>query len=155
MPTRSLLPFLLALAGLGLAGCTSTPATADRPTSLPAARITAVKGQFPVLTRGMSGTVVREKLGAPAEVEPMASPEGKAEVWVYHFGKTVGMTQVASSTRDIPAFGASLSLTALTSVPEPVYTLKEEKAMITLSLLMFNGQLEAQKARVEEGADYK
>ncbi len=155
MPTRSLFPLLLTLTGLCLAGCTSTPATADAPHALPAAKITAIKGQFPVLNRGMSGAVIRQKLGAPAEIDPMDAPTGKAEVWVYHFEKTVGMTEVATSTHDVPAFGAPLTLAGISMVPEPVYTMKEEKAMITLSLLLFNDQLVAQKARVEDGADYK
>jgi outer membrane protein assembly factor BamE (lipoprotein component of BamABCDE complex) len=155
MQTRFILPLLLTLSGLALAGCTSAPAPAAGTGSVPSAQITAIKGQFPVLKRGMSADDVRQKLGNPAEILPMESPTGKAEVWVYNFEKTVSTSQIASSTRDVPAFGAPLSLTIMTSVPEPVYTLKEDKAVITLSLLMFNHHLAAQKAKVENSSDYK
>lgn len=153
MLTRSLVLVVLTLSSGWLAGCSSSPATAGAG-SARSAQITAVKGLFPVLAKGMTAEVIRQKLGHPADIEPMNSPEGKAEVWVYHFEKTVDMTQVASSTKGVPAFGAPLSLTATMMVQEPVYTMKEEKAVITLSLLMFNGRLEAQKAKVEDDRKY-
>lgn len=149
---RSFFIPLLALSLLCLAGCTSAPATAE---SSHAGKLTAISGQFPVLEKGMSGEIVRQKLGNPAETQPMDSPEGKAEVWIYYIEKTVGMTQVATSTRGVPAFTVTPGGVDTTTVQMPVYTLREDKAVVTLSLLMFNNHLAALKAKVEDSSDYK
>ena len=136
----------------GLAGCTG-PATTGAAANHPA-QMTAIKGLFPVLEKDMPAAVVRQKLGPPAEITPMNAPMGKAEVWVYHFEKNIGMAQVATSTRDVPAFTMGLTGAAMTTVQEPVYTLAAQKSMVTLSLLMFNDRLAAQKAKVENRLDY-
>ena len=154
MLTRSLALLVFTLTCCWLGGCTSAPATAETGPARPKS-ITAIDGLFPTLEKGMSGAIIREKLGNPAQINPMESPEGKAEVWVYHFEKTVGMTQIASGTRNVPAFGAALSIQTETMVAEPVYTMAAQKAVVTLSLLMFNDHLAAQKAQVENSPTYQ
>ena len=155
MLTRSLAFLALALSLCELSGCSSPPATTGAGPDQ-SAKITAIKGLFPVLAAGMTSEVVRKKLGKPAEIEPMESPKGKAEVWVYHFEKSVGMTQVATGTRDIPAFGISATGPGgATTVQEMVYTPVEQKSLVTLRLLMFNSRLTAQKALVEDSLKYR
>ena len=149
MLTRLLVVLALAFSGL-LTGCSSPPATADADT-----RLTAVAGLFPVLKMGMSTEVIRQKLGAPAAINPMASPTGKAEVWVYYFDKNVGMAQVATSTIDVPTFGLGPGGPRTTTAPEEVYSLAEKHATVTLSLLIFNDRLAAQKAGVVTHLKYQ
>ena len=144
----SLLALTLSLGGL--TGCSSPSATTSAG-SAQSAQITAIKGLFPVLTQGMTGKVVRQKLGNPAEIEPMESSTGKAEVWVYHFEKSVGMTQVATGTRDVQTYAGTSTIML---APELVYSPVEQKSLVTLRLLMFNDRLEAQKALVESSSKY-
>jgi len=98
----------------------------------------------------MTADVVRQKLGQPVEIQPMPSPQGKAEVWIYKFEKKMGTAQVATSTRDVQVMGMSFGTPVMTTVKEPVYSIVEKRAPVTLSLLMFNGLLEVQKAEVGE-----
>jgi hypothetical protein len=149
MPTRFLVLLVLIFSCL-LAGCGSPPATAGTDP-----RLTAVAGLFPVLKLGMSTEVIRQKLGAPAAINPMASPTGKAEVWVYYFEKNVGMAQVATSTIDVPTFGLGASGPGMTTAPEEVYSLAEKQALVTLSLLIYNDRLAAQKAGVVTHLKYQ
>jgi len=150
-----MLPRIPALVSLTLicvlAGCATAPADAP----VKAAQITDIKGLFPKLEKDMSAEVVRQKLGAPAEIKPMDAPTGKAEVWIYHFEKSVGMTQVATGTVDIPTFGTGMTGAVTTSAPALTYSMADKKSVVTLSLLMFNDRLTAQKAMVESRLDYQ
>lgn len=102
----------------------------------------------------MTAETVRKLLGEPVEIQPTPSPEGKAEIWIYHFEKDLGMVQVATGTRTVQVMSMGASSTGTTDVQEPIYTMAAKKANITLSILMFNGQLEVQKAKVEEQIDH-
>jgi len=106
---------------------------------------------FPKLEKGMSAEAIRQKLGAPAEIQAMAPVDGnKSEVWIYHYKKDLGLTQVASGTRDVEVMAPSGTTgVGMTTIKEPTYSLAEKTADITLSLLMFNGRLQVQKAKVE------
>ncbi len=145
--------FLALTLSFALAGC-STPLATSGTDSGKSPHLTDLKGLFPVLEKGMSAEVVRKDLGAPAEIQPMASPDGHAEVWVYHFEKNVGMTQVSTGTRDIPTFSTGMSGPGTTTVQQQTYSMATKKSVVTLSLLMFNGQLAAQKAMVEDRLEY-
>jgi outer membrane protein assembly factor BamE (lipoprotein component of BamABCDE complex) len=132
------------------AGCSSpTAATSAEATVKPTAESNSDM-PFPKLEKGMSADVIRQKLGNPAEIQPMPSPDGKAEIWIYKFEKDLGMTQVAAGTRDVEVMTMTSSMNGSTTMKEPVYTMAAKKSEITLSLLMFNGQLQVQKAKVEE-----
>ncbi len=109
---------------------------------------------FPKLEKGMTAEVIRQKLGNPVEIQPMPSPEGKAEVWIYKFTKDLGTTQMATGTRDIQVMSVGGNGVGMTTTKEPVYSLVEKKSEITLSLLMFNGQLQVQKAKVEDRLEH-
>lgn len=136
-----------------LSGCANAPASAQKdpagkkPTN-PALR------QLPVLMQGMTTDMVREKLGAPMEIKPMEVPTGKAEIWVYRIESTVGMTQVATSMKDVPAFTVTPTGVDTVMIQNPVYTMKEEKMLITLSLLIYNGKLTARRAQAEKHEEY-
>ncbi len=110
---------------------------------------------FPKLEKGMTAEIIRQKLGNPAEIQPVESSGGKGEVWVYKFEQNLGMTNVAAGTRDTSAMTVGVGGAGMTTVKEPVYTLAEKKSEITLSLLMFNGVLQSQKAKVEETLEHR
>ncbi len=148
-------------AGLGLAGC-SSPAGPDPKVSSAkegTAKTSAAVADnhdmpFPKLEKGMTEATIRKLIGEPKEIQPTPSPEGKAEVWIYHFEKDLGMVQVASGTRTVQVMSMGSSSSGTRDVQEPIYTMAAKKADITLSILMFNGQLEVQKAKVEETIEH-
>lgn len=77
---------------LALTACTNIPTDTGR-----ASRVTIINGDFPVLTQGMTTAEVRQRLGEPAEIQPMASPvEATAEVWVYYLEKSLGRFTVVT-----------------------------------------------------------
>ena len=109
---------------------------------------------FPKLEKGMTAETIRQKLGTPVEIQPMPSADGKAEVWIYKYEKDLGVAQVATGTRDVELMTMSSTMNGSTTTKEPVYTTVAKKGEITLSLLMFNGALQVQKAKVEEVLDH-
>jgi len=133
-------------------GCANAPATADN-TAAKANSPGAAQSQFPELKPGMTAQEVRAKLGDPIEIRPMESKVGKSEVWVFHIERTVNTTQIATSTKDVPAFALNTTDT-LTKVPEMVYSLADKQAVTILSLLMINGHLIAQTSATGERIEY-
>jgi hypothetical protein len=79
---------------------------------------------------------------------------GKAEVWVYNIERVVDTTQVVIGTVNIPAFALNTT-GALNYIPEPVYSMADKKADITLSLLLIDGKLVAQNSVAREHLEYK
>ena len=156
-PTHLVSLVLFIAAGSWIAGCAG-PTPATEKTAAPAtptkSPTTAAEMPFPKLEKGTSAAMIREKLGAPVEVQPMPSPEGKAEVWIYKYSQPAGMTQVAAGTRDTQVMATPTPGAGLITVKEPVYTMVPKTTHITLSLLLFNDQLQVQKAAVEETVDY-
>jgi hypothetical protein len=142
------------------AGCSSptTLATGDQPapagTAVKSASTSDSDMPFPKLEKGTTAEVVRQKLGAPAEIQPTPSPEGKAEIWIYKYEKDLGTVQIATGTREVQVMSPTSTASGTASVQEPVYTTAIKKQEITLSLLMFNGQLQVQKAKVEQTVDH-
>jgi hypothetical protein len=157
MLTRSLSFVFLTASLCWLAGCASPTAPATGVTGAQSTGPTdpdPAAMPFPKLEKGMTAAVIRQKLGAPVEIQPMASREGKAEVWIYKFEKNLGMTQVAAGTREMQVMTVGSGGVGMTGVQDPVYTLAEKKSEITLSLLMFNDRLEVQKAKVESTLEH-
>lgn len=135
------------------AGCANAPTSAENITPNVDAT-TAAPSAFPELKAGMTAEVVRTKLGEPFEIRPMESEVGKAEVWVFRIERTINTTQVATGTRDVPAFMLATA-DKTTTVPEMVYSMADKKAETILSLLMLNGRLIAQTSATRERLEYK
>ena len=159
---QSFLP-LTFITAFGLFGCSSPvnpePKAAASPPSLGSATTASNEEQnsgmpFPKLEKGMTAETVRKLLGEPKEIQPTPSPAGKTEVWVYHFEKNLGMVQVAAGTRPVQVMSVIPNASGTVTVQEPVYNMAAKKAEITLSLLMINGQLEVQKAKVEKTVEH-
>ncbi|HVZ62955.1 MAG TPA: hypothetical protein VG936_00085 [Lacunisphaera sp.] len=141
MPSR-LFPWL-ALLLCGLAGCHVAPDVAN--TGGPG-RITVVLGDFPVLRDGSTAAEVRAQLGEPAEIKPTASVAGSSEIWIYYLEKYLGKTQVITHL-ERRATGGTMGGDPMAGISEPVYTMVDEKMVVTLHLLFNNGQLVYQVAR--------
>lgn len=140
---------LFALALLGLTACTSIPTDTAR-----AGRVTIITGDFPVLTQGMTTAEVRQRLGEPADIQPMASSvEATAEVWIYYLEKSLGRSTVVTGLTGGLSYG-SLAGDYHRSGLAPDYILAERKLLVTLRLLMVNGQLSAHTVKSEERMDF-
>jgi hypothetical protein len=140
---------LFALALFGLTACTSIPADTGR-----AGRVTIINGDFPVLTSGMTTAEVRQRLGEPAEIQPMTSPaEASAEVWVYYLEKSLGRSTVVTGLTGGLSNG-SLAGDYHRSGLAPDYIMAERKLLVTLRLLMVNGQISAHTIKSEERMEF-
>jgi hypothetical protein len=153
MNPRFLPVFFLSSLCCSLTGCNS-PATPASDTAQ-SAKPSATEMPFPKLEKGMTAEIIRQKLGEPAEIKPMPSSTGKAEIWIYKYEKSLGMTQVAARTESREVMTLTGTGPGMTTVQEPVFTLAEKISRVTLSLLMFDGQLQVQKANVEETLDHR
>jgi hypothetical protein len=155
MIARLFLIVSLVVSTVGLDGC-GTVAESAKTTGAPTAPAKSDAGEmpFPTLEKGTTAEVIRKKLGNPVEIQPMPSPEGKAEIWIYKYEKSLGMVQVAGGTIAREVMSPSMSGVGMTTVQEPILTMADKTAHITLSLLLFNGRLQVQKAAVEETIDH-
>ena len=140
---------LFALALFGLTACTSIPIDTGR-----AGRVTIINGDFPVIMPGMTTAEVRQRLGEPAEIQPMTSPaEASAEVWVYYLEKSLGRSTVVTGLTGGLSNG-SLAGDYHRSGLAPDYVLAERKLLVTLRLLMINGQVSAHTVKSEERMEF-
>lgn len=151
-------PFLSILSGTILlvclqTGCANAPINAENTTSK-ANPASVAQSPFPELKVGMTAEAIRAALGNPVEIRPMESKVGTSEVWVFHIERTVNTTQVATGTRNVPAFALNMTDT-LTTYPDMVYSMADKKAVTILSLLMINGRLIAQTSATGERTEYK
>jgi hypothetical protein len=104
----------------------------------------------PVLKQGMTSDEVLATFGKPADVRPMQSPAGKAEVWTYRRVYRRDTGQVATGVTEVPAFvwiGGPLG-----STPELTYSIRTVTIYQVTSLLMFNGQVVSAKQWFERDA---
>ena len=156
MSPRLFLILPLVLTTAWLAGC-GTAAGSDTPSSTAAASAKSAASDmpFPKLETGTTAEVILQKLGKPVEIQPMPSPEGKAEVWIYKYEKSLGMVQVVGGTTERQVMSPTMGGVGTTTVQEPIFTMAEKTQHITLSLLLFNGRLQVQKAAVEETIDHR
>ena len=150
MTSRSLL-ILSSLPLLCLAGCAGLPATSEADGSR-YGHVTVITGDLPVLERGMSVEAVRQKLGEPAEIKPMQAEEN-AEVWIYYLEKFVGQTQVISDVNR-PSFSGASATNPSGMISEPFYTMANQKLVVTLRLLIYNGRLVAHTAKSEQRIEF-
>jgi hypothetical protein len=109
------------------------------------------------LQNGMTADEVKHIMGEPAEIKPMESPTGKAEVWVYHrtvFGR-VEQVQVGSEVIKDSTSGSDGMVHTGTIAEVPIYKQAVHKDLETISLLMFDGKFISQKLTVEKRLEYQ
>lgn len=109
------------------------------------------------LQKGMTAEAVKRIMGEPAEIKPMSSPTGKAEVWVYHRTSSSPIQQVPVGMRStaVTTIGADGQAHVAQTIEEPVFAQQIQIVDETISLLMFDGQLIEQKATAEKRMEYK
>ncbi len=102
---------------------------------------------WPVLKTGASAEEVIKLVGKPDVVKPMATKEGKAEIWIYRRLAKEFTRQTAAATEDLKTFGTD----GMTTISVPSQKMEYISVYQVSSLLMFNGQLvtAAQKAETE------
>jgi hypothetical protein len=112
-----------------------------------------IVGDVPLLQVGMTVADVRQRLGEPASIKSMPSQEVVAETWIYYFEKPLGPTTIFNGATSM-ASGGSLAGDYGRSGLGPDYLVAQRKLLVTLRLLMVNGQLAAQAASSEERLEF-
>jgi hypothetical protein len=125
------------LAGLVLAGCTTTPPTLSNtppPSTNP----------FTELHSGQTATQIKALLGEPGKIMPFKPKSTQAggitsEVWTYR-RKIAGTTgQVAVGTKDVPFYDPFTGITKM--LKEPVYHTETVSVIEVAELLMIQQEL--------------
>ena len=104
----------------------------------------------------MSAETILSIIGKPAEVKPMPSPDGKAEMWIYRQQAGQKSVQVVVGEREVPAF-TGVGQPGNDSVgtrKELIYGQKLVTVYRVTSLLMFNGQLALARQTQEQSDSY-
>lgn len=141
-----------------LAGCSSMPPPSPAKDASAGSTVAAAgNGPERTLQKGMTAEAVKRIMGEPAEIKPMQSAAGKAEVWVYQRTSSMPVQQVQVSTRstDITTIGSDGQAHVTQSIGEPVFAQQIQIVDETISLLMFDGKYVEQKQSVEKRLEYK
>jgi hypothetical protein len=145
-----------ALAAL-LVSCTSTPASSNPGNAASPTVATVGNGPEKSLQKWMTADAVRQIMGEPAEIKPMQTTVGKAEVWVYHRtgNSTIQQVQVGTRSTNVTSVGADGMAHLAQTVEEPVFAQQIEIVEETVSLLLFEGKLIEQKTTSQKRLEYK
>ncbi|HUJ42705.1 MAG TPA: hypothetical protein VLW52_03755 [Opitutaceae bacterium] len=158
---NSRLPALLPIALITLlAGCASAPApsTATRAGSgSPAADAVAASGPEATLQKGMPVAMVKRIMGEPSEIRPMKSPEGKAEIWVYHRTTRGAMQQIpiGTTSTDITTIGLDGKANVQKVTGETIVRQETQIVDETINLLIFDDQFIEQNKFVQTRMEYQ
>jgi hypothetical protein len=141
-----------------LVSCTNVPSSTP-PVGAGSGPPTTAIGDGPerALQNGMTAEEVKHIMGTPAEIKPMESPTGKAEVWIYRrtmLGR-VEQIQVGSKPITVSSVGGDGLAHLQTVAEEPIYKQAVHTDEETISLLMFDGRFISQKRTVEKRLNYQ
>jgi hypothetical protein len=105
----------------------------------------------------MTAEEVKHIMGTPAEIKPMESPTGKAEVWIYRrtMPGRVEQIQVGSQVIKDSSSGSDGMVHTATIAEVPIYKQAVYTDLVTVSLLMFDDRFISQKRTVEKRRDYQ
>ncbi len=141
-----------------LAGCSSMPPPSPAKDAGAGSTVAAVgDGPEHTLQKGMTAEAVKRIMGEPAEIKPMPSPTGKAEIWVYHRTSSAPNQQVQVGTRStaVTTIGGDGQAHVAQTIEEPVFAQQIQIVEETISLLMFDGKLVEQKESAQTRLEYK
>lgn len=141
-----------------LAGCSSLPPSSPAKDAGAGSTVAAVgDGPEHTLQKGMTAEAVKRIMGEPAEIKPMPSPTGKAEVWVYHRTSSAPIRQVQVGTRftNVTTIGGDGQAHVAQTVEEPVFAQQIQIVDETVSLLLFDGKLVEQTESAQKRMEYK
>jgi hypothetical protein len=117
----------------------------------------ATSGPERELKQGMKADVVTRIMGAPAEISPMESPSGRAEVWVYRTvtKETTSQIDMTPPPMTVMVKGADGVERPETTTSPTILRIEARKTVRTTSLLMFNGALLNMKISEQEQREYR
>jgi len=95
------------------------------------------------LEKGMTAAEIVARIGKPADVRPIAAPEGNAEVWTYRRLRHEHVQQVAATVTMAPALTGmnDHGTAAFGTVPDLDFHLEHVRDYQVTALLMFDGKL--------------
>lgn len=141
-----------------LVSCTNVPSS-TAPVGAGSGHPTAAISDGPerALQNGMTAEEVKHIMGEPAEIKPMDSPTGKAEVWAYHrtINGLVEQIQIGSKPITVSSVGGDGLAHLQVVAEEPIYKQAVHTDEETISLLMFDGRFISQKRTVEKRLNYQ
>lgn len=128
-----------------LSGCANTPTTSDSQSEIPAAAaaVAVPSGKEAGLQKGMTAEEVKAVMGDPAEIKPLKSPTGKAEIWIYHRSTRGSERQIQVGTKSTPITSVNSSTgttNVMQTIDEPIFKDQVEIIDETINLLMFDGR---------------
>lgn len=147
MKTPTLLVMLsIPMLSVSVRGALEASAEANAP-----ARATSQAPAKRAISKGMTAEQVLQLVGKPTEVKPMASPAGKAEVWIYRRVADKWTQQTAATTETVMMYaGLGLDNDGIRPVTVPSMRMERIKIYQVTSLLMFEGKLVEAKQRFEK-----
>jgi len=111
-----------------------------------------------VIEQGMTGDVIAQLFGQPAEIKPMKveDPATKAEQWIYRRKLKESTTSSSAAPSTMPAFTMSDANNSAYQIHVPVAQYRIQRTTIhqVTALLMVNGRLQAAKQWTEKTEDY-
>lgn len=154
-------PALLSAAVIALLAACSSPSTAPAGRAQPALGHGIAgppAGPERSLAKGMTADSVRKIMGSPSEVKAMASPSGRAEVWLYYRTTPGGTRQVQVGSRTIPIQTTTDTnglVRVVQSIEEPIFQQEYEYFDEDVRLLMFNDQFVEQARSFKRRLEYR
>jgi hypothetical protein len=133
----------------------SAPAS-PAPAAPAAAAPEAKAGPEAGLQRGMSAADVKKIMGAPATVQAMEAPSGKAEIWTYtrEIESRSAQVQVGSKPITITQTDANNQIHTTTIAEEPIFKMQHVTVVEQVDLLMFNDHFLEKKVTKAKRARY-
>jgi hypothetical protein len=123
--------FGLVLTALVLAGCATAPPAAEGP------------DPWRSLAANMTADQVRASLGTPAQIRPLQTSQGAAEVWIYRRTVSVEVGLAPTSTEEVPYYDPFIK--SERTVMNQVYSQESRAVTEELQLLMYDGKLVSSK----------
>jgi hypothetical protein len=123
--------FGLALTTLILAGCATAPPAAEGP------------DPWRSLVANMTADQVRASLGTPAQIRPLQTSQGAAEVWIYRRTVSVEVGLAPTSTEEVPYYDPFTK--SERTVMNQTYSQESRAVTEELQLLMYDGKLVSSK----------
>jgi outer membrane protein assembly factor BamE (lipoprotein component of BamABCDE complex) len=142
-----------------LAGCATPPPSSSAAGGKTAAVAPATEPAGPesALKRGMTPEEVKAIMGEPAEIKPMKSPAGAAEIWVY-LRRSQGRTQqIMVGTKSTPMMTTNSNgdLVTTQTIEEPILRQQIEIIDETVSLLIFEGRYTEQNRTIQKHLEFQ
>lgn len=134
--------FFLGLAGV--AAAVTSPAASKSDEAVESSKKDPSAPAKPVIHLGMTPDAVAKLIGHPAKVEPVKTPAGEGERWVYRRLAKEWSEETAATVDMVPSFvGAAMPNQGIGEAAMPSQHLKRVRVYQVSSLLFVGGKLVA------------